>query len=273
MHYQKALQLNPNLAEAYHNAGILLQEKGKLDEALMYHQKALQLNANFNDTADNLRHLNKMKAIIKLLRKENPLILEVGSHVGEHTIFFLNAFKDIRIYCFEPDPRCIAKFRGSIKDQRCTLIEGAVSNTDGTTLLNLSGGLHPMMAHKGDWDASSSIKKAMSHNQRYPWLTFDSTVEVKTIRLDTWVLENNISYIDFIWSDVQGAERDLIKGAEYTLKMTKYFYTEYGEISTYPEAMTRDETIAILTRKNFKIIQELSDTGEIGNLLFENKDV
>jgi 2-O-methyltransferase len=269
-YYQKALQINPNLADTYHNIGVIIQEKGQLDEAMTYYQKALQINPNLVVSAINLMQLSKMEAIKKLLQKENPLILEIGSHVGSDTKLFLKEFRDIKMYCFEPDPRCITKFKRNIKDNRCALIEMAVSNTDGTILLHLSGGYPPETLGREEWDASSSIKKAVSHCQKHPWLTFDSSIEVKTIKLDTWIVENNINHIDFIWSDVQGAERDLIEGAANTLKITKYLYAEYGEISTYPEAMTRDETIALLKQHEFQIIPELSDTGEIGNLFFRN---
>ena len=37
-------------------------------------------------------------------------------------------------------------------------------------------------------------------------------VEVKTKKIETYCLENNIKNIDFIWMDVQGAELNIIKG-------------------------------------------------------------
>ena len=204
------------------------------------------------------------RMVKNLLKKENPIILEVGACMGEDTINFLEEFKDILIYCFEPDPRCIAGFKKNIKDDRCTLIEAAVSNEDGKAALNISGGWPayvPRVFNKllglarcyrfivticnrirgKEWHMSSSIKKSVSHSKDYPWLTFNETVECKTIKLDTFTKENNISFIDFMWVDVQGAERDVIEGGgRNTLKVTKYFYVEYGEISSYPSAMARE---------------------------------
>ena len=41
---------------------------------------------------------------------------------------------------------------------------------------------------------------------------------LKTINiLDSWVKANKINKIDFIWADVQGAERELILGGLKTL--------------------------------------------------------
>jgi FkbM family methyltransferase len=218
------------------------------------------------------------KVIRKILQKENPIILEIGSHIGLDTLKFLNEFTDITIYCFEPDPRCILVFKQIINDQRCILIEAAVSNVDGKGYLHLSGGWPHMYKDptdwiygSGNWNASSTIKKPISHSSRYPWLIFDKKVEVTTIKLDTWIKYNNINSIDFVWADVQGAEKELIEGAIETLKIIKYLYTEYGEVSPYPEAMTREETIELLERYKFEIVPEYSDQGKIGNLLFKNK--
>jgi FkbM family methyltransferase len=220
------------------------------------------------------------KEIKTLLQKENPLVLEIGSHIGLDTLRFLEEFKNITIYSFEPDPRCIALFKEVVKDQRCTLIEAAVTNTDGKALLHLSGGWPPgfkgewdSIYGRGDWNASSSIKNSISNSAAYPWLSFDRIVEVKTVKLDTWIKENNINAVDFIWSDVQGAEREMIEGSLDTLKIVKYLFTEYGETSPYPEALTRDETIELLGQNDFEIVPEYSDEDERGNLLFRNKSL
>jgi len=44
------------------------------------------------------------------------------------------------------------------------------------------------------------------------------TNEVQAITLDEFVKENNISRVDFIKSDIEGAERNLLRGATYVLK-------------------------------------------------------
>jgi hypothetical protein len=79
-----------------------------------------------------------VKDIKVLLRKENPLVLEVGADVGGDTGIFLQEFKDIKLYCSEPDPRYTEIFKNTINDERRTLIEAAVSNFDGKTILHLS---------------------------------------------------------------------------------------------------------------------------------------
>ena len=229
------------------------------------------------------------KVIKQLLKKENPLILELGAHAGEDTREFAREFKNLKIYCFEPDPRCIRKFKMQIRDGRCTLVEAAVSGMDGLTWLNMSSGRAPGRVYKifkilglgnfyemlsrDDWDYSSSIKTAISRPKDYPWLTFNQKTEVRTIRLDSWIKDNNIEQIDFIWSDIQGAEKDMLAGAVDTLKRCQYFYTEYGELSSYQGALTREETIALFKEQKYELVPEYSSEEKIGNLLFRNKNL
>ena len=217
--------------------------------------------------------LNQLK-IKRLLNKEDPIILELGSCIGNDTIRFLKRFKKIKIYSFEPDPRSISIFKNRIKDKRSVLIEAAVSNKDGTVTLNLSSGW-PTSANplNKEWLGSSSIKKSISHSKDWPWLKFEKKMEVKSVRLDTWIKENNITSIDFIWSDIQGAEKDMLEGAVETLKITKYLYTEYGATSSYPEALNRSQTIELLKKHDFELIPKFSNVSKVGNLLFRNKNL
>jgi protein O-mannosyl-transferase len=47
VHYQKALQVNPDYAEAHNNLGYALFQKGAVDEAMVHFQKALQIKPDY----------------------------------------------------------------------------------------------------------------------------------------------------------------------------------------------------------------------------------
>ncbi len=51
--YNQALQLNPNLAEVYYNRGIAYRAKGEYDRAIADYNQALQLNPNYADAYNN----------------------------------------------------------------------------------------------------------------------------------------------------------------------------------------------------------------------------
>jgi tetratricopeptide (TPR) repeat protein len=53
-HYQKALEINPDLAEAHNNLGNALLQKGKVDEAIAHYQKALEIKADYAEAHNSL---------------------------------------------------------------------------------------------------------------------------------------------------------------------------------------------------------------------------
>lgn len=174
--------------------------------------------------------------IVKLMGKENPVILDIGCNNGSQTLWFLSMFEDGHIYCFEPDPRACESFKAKVKDKRATLFNLAISDTDGRTEFFMSDGIPPSRDpndYPQGWDASGSIRRPKKHLEKHPWCSFHKSITVDTKRLDSWFEEAGLDLIDFIWADVQGAEVDLIDGGRETLRHTRYLYTEYNNTELY----------------------------------------
>ena len=55
--FHRALALNPNYVDAINNLGTALFKQGKTDEAIQYFRRALALNPNFADAYNNLGHV------------------------------------------------------------------------------------------------------------------------------------------------------------------------------------------------------------------------
>jgi Flp pilus assembly protein TadD len=53
-HLLKALEINPNLAQAHNIVGVLLAKTGRPDEAMSHLLKALELDPNDGDVQHNL---------------------------------------------------------------------------------------------------------------------------------------------------------------------------------------------------------------------------
>jgi tetratricopeptide (TPR) repeat protein len=53
-YYQRALEIKPNLAEAHYNLGIVLDRQGKPGEAIDHYQKALAINPDYAEAHNNL---------------------------------------------------------------------------------------------------------------------------------------------------------------------------------------------------------------------------
>jgi FkbM family methyltransferase len=200
---------------------------------------------------------------------QNSVFFEIGSHFGLDTNEFLKITDNL--HCFEPDPRNIKMFKHlnlSVK-----LNEFAISNIDGQTQFYLSSGdvyeskygpTNQDIVNKNDWSLSSSIKKPKNHLNETPWVKFNSVISVETKRLDTYCKENNISKIDFIWMDVQGAELDVIIGMGEFKKNIRYLYSEYSDKELYENQPNKNEIINELG-KNWVIIHDFG-----GDILLKN---
>lgn len=205
--------------------------------------------------------------IKKLLNKENPIILEIGTNDGEDSEQFINCFEKIQLYCFEPDPRAINRFKTRMKKySNYKLYEIAISNNNGEIDFHLSGGNNPGMPWYGDWDKSSSIKNPKYHLLQHKWCIFDKLIKVKTKKLDDWAIENDIDYIDFIWVDVQGAEREMIEGAIEILKKTRYLYTEFDDVELYEGQPNLNDILKMLP--DFKVVKFIEN-----NVLLKNDKI
>ncbi len=52
--YQKAIEIDPDYADAYYNIGIALRKQGKLDEAIAAYQKAIEIDPDYADAYYNI---------------------------------------------------------------------------------------------------------------------------------------------------------------------------------------------------------------------------
>ncbi len=206
----------------------------------------------------------------EFVQHPTPTFLEIGCNDGTDTNRLLLAFPRCHIYCFEPDPRAIARFYRTVYNERATLVEIALSDRGGIATFHGSAGQPPRKVNHycrlAEWDLSGSLCTPTGHLSYSPWVTFpkDRRFQVETMRLDDWVSQNpQLGLIDFIWADVQGAEAMLIRGASQTLLGTRYFYTEYYDKPMYEG------------QPNLAKIQEMLPTFELvatyaSNALFRN---
>lgn len=178
------------------------------------------------------------------LSADQILVIECGGHDGT-TARNLHAWcggRKPQIYVFEPDPRNIRLIRERGLQEGTTLVEAAVGAIDGESELHLSGGV----VGGEDWTYSSSIRKPKKHLEVYPWVRFGETVRVKTVKLDTFCEKNGIDRVDFVWADIQGAERDMVQGGQRILRTAKLMFLEQDAQELYEGQWTYGEMVAAL---------------------------
>lgn len=83
----------------------------------------------------------------------------------------------------------------------------------------------------------------------------DKVVEIPTTTLDTWADINNIKEVDFIKLDVQGAELEILKGADKLLKTVLGLETEVEFIPLYADQPLFADIDIFLRKQDFTFFQ------------------
>jgi FkbM family methyltransferase len=140
-----------------------------------------------------------------LVRRDNPVIFDVGANVGHFTESYLQLFDGATVHAFEPHPeafrRLAERFQGS---QRVFLNNCGVGDRQGQLLFNISS------------DMGSSSFLAFSPDSPYVRGIGVSTVEaleVPVVTIDSYCQAKGIEHIDFMKLDVQGFERKVLEGS------------------------------------------------------------
>tara|TARA_Y100000361_G_scaffold150795_1_gene167040 strand:- start:2138 stop:2833 length:696 start_codon:yes stop_codon:yes gene_type:complete len=226
------------------------------------------------------KYQQKFENFKYVVGKDNPIIIEIGSHYGEDSLRFIETFEKANVYCFEPDPRNIDIHKKHINDDRIKLFEIALSNQTGEAEFYQSYDdkeIPDRVFDKYDWiDREEYIKKNLNNSgssslKKGYGNVLEDKIKVKTKRFDEWYDENlSEQLVDFCWIDVQGAEKDVFNGMGNKINKIKHIWVEYGEMN-YEDAMDRNETIRYLESKGFFLITSLSSYTSAGDLLFVNK--
>lgn len=178
--------------------------------------------------------------------------LELGAHTGSDTVWMAR-LPDVTLHAFEPDPRNHPPPLNNVRLHRM-----AIADRDGRAPFILS-----RHGWGQEWTHSSSIKTPKNHLKRYP-VTFGESIEVATVKLDTFCQQHDLDVIDFVWADIQGAEREMILGGSQTLLRTRYLYTEYSDDELYENQATLAEILSLLP--DFRVIELWED-----DVLLENR--
>jgi FkbM family methyltransferase len=190
---------------------------------------------------------NGEKKLIHQLIKAKMIIFDVGANVGEWTKSILEHHSSVNIYAFEPIKNSFDSLSRKLKqyehvscfniafDKECLNKEMYVYS--GLEEAQLSSFYHrPIL----DTNLQQEPKK----------------IYVKTINLDRFCQEQNINYIDYLKIDTEGAELDVLKGAQHMLASEKIAYIQFEYGGTYRDAhITLEQIYNLLHSNNYHVFR------------------
>ena len=230
---------------------------------------------------DRSDYINQPVAIeqeLKLLfNQKKPLVIfEIGACEGEDSIKYSRLFPNSTIYAFEPLPDNIKLIHKNflqygIKNAR--YYNKALSSENGIAEFYVSSG-QPDNAKESDWDygnKSSSLLPPEKHLKMLSFIQFNKKIEVETITLDSFCKANELSVIDFIHMDVQGAELMVLKGAGDYLKSIKVIWLEVSKVDIYKNQPLVKDVKKFMKENNFVLIKDALN-GQQGDQLYISKN-
>lgn len=215
------------------------------------------------------------KDLLKLFKKNDKLtILDIGGCEGEESIRYSRIFPFSSIYIFEPLPKnqkLVAENLIKYKVENVTLVPFAVSDEEGISQFYISSG-HPENQPKDlDWDFGNKSSSLLSpENNPHKWLNFNDTIEVNTITLSAFLINNRINSIDFVHMDVQGAELKVLMGAKEYIKKIKAIWLEVADVELYKNQPLRMDIENFMNLNGFYLVKSEIE-GEVGDQFYLNK--
>ena len=175
------------------------------------------------------------------------IIFDIGAHTFYDGITYKRTFPEIEVYAFEPDKRMIDANQHFAKNVGVNIIPVALCDFDGETMYYPSDSLGGQM-HTD----SGGIFPVIEYN---PHMVWGQPYLVKCSRFDTFCDMNNISEIDYVHMDVQGAEHRVMKSIrEYR---PKYIFAETCAFSTYDTNTSIEEFNTYMESLGYEIHKKL----------------
>ncbi len=211
--------------------------------------------------------------ILKWLPNSQPItFLDIGASVGHFSLNICKKYKIEKGILIEPVSKLIPILENSFPDKKVfRIINAAISdiNSEADFYVN------------DEFDSISSLLKIdigkpelMALNIKEPIPT-----KIQTFTLDHVFTTQELTNIDLIKIDVQGAEHLVLKSAIETLKKTKMVYTEFSFKPLYDQSSTFFDLYKIFYENNFSLVNispgYTAPNGELlqGDALFVNKNL
>ncbi|OAV74909.1 methyltransferase, FkbM family [Bacteroidales bacterium Barb7] len=130
--------------------------------------------------------------------KQNDVVIDAGAWIGDFSAYAVS--KGAIAYAFEP-------------------VEGTFQLLHQTIELN-NGEIYPVQIGLADRECEINISVNGCYFGNSIFIERENSIKEKIsiTTLDKFVKENNIEKVDFIKADIEGAERDMLRGATNVLK-------------------------------------------------------
>jgi len=184
--------------------------------------------------------------VIENFIKDNDIIFDVGSYVGEWSEEVLKRHKNIFIHQFEPSEKSFKTLKEKYKNMGNIFSNNILlSNNEDIVDFYFYENL-PVLSTM--YRRNQEIEKRHSLN---PLIT-----KIKSVSIDKYCIKHNILHINFLKIDTEGCEFNVIRGAENMLNNKKIDFIQFEYGGCFQDAsITLKEVHEYLSFRNYKIFK------------------
>jgi O-methyltransferase len=190
--------------------------------------KSLAINNDYNILSDKVIHhfpggpgiyglkIDKMRIFLNNMKseretEEETYIIQVGSHIGNTSNDFLfnNINQKYKYIMIEPVPHLFEKLRENYKSySNITCLNIAISNYNGYIELYTPSQTNDFSNLVNWTNQLSSVNK--DHISTFVPECIIDTISVECKTLNTIIIENNIQHIEYLYTDTEGHDYDIL---------------------------------------------------------------
>lgn len=200
----------------------------------------------------------------KINKQDIHTIVECGSRDCLDAVA-LSAYYNAKVYAFECNPESIPICKKNIKDNdNVILIEKAVYKREGQITFFATD------MEKSE-DKNIGASSLLLHKDQIKYI--QKRILVDSIRLDTFMFNENINSIDLLCMDLQGSELFALQGLGSKIANVNYLIIEVNFKSYYHSDILYPIILGWLHKYNFKELSwdcSLKRCKTFGNMLFKN---
>lgn len=208
----------------------------------------------------------------RLRFKRRQTIVEVGAYLGDDGLIEACRKHQHRLYMFEPNPRRITDLeRKAARIPSIQVIPAAVSDFDGTAQFHIA--CHDDCSSLQEFDESANRNWV---HEWHPYKNFEMVeqVDVKVIRLDTFMATQGIETIDLLEIDAQGEDLRIVQSLGERLRDVKNIQIEVNIHSAplYQHSFTVNDALAFFQSHGFeKHVSWKQCLNREENIIFRNR--
>jgi FkbM family methyltransferase len=215
----------------------------KPDTRLYHYVKDRFFTGSTEHLYRTIRHIKRRGPV-----PSGSIIIDVGGFDGGTSLYFAEQFKDVDVYCIEPNSRMLPQLkRVEEREPRIHVKHMALGHARGRAHLHVTSN-----------NVSSSINELnLAEIGKQPavfqgWLKEEAAEQVPVSTLDEEF--KDAPSVLLIKLDTQGTELDVLKGGTETLGKTGFVLAEMNNHEMYKNACQYYEVDAFLRAHSFKLV-------------------